>query len=62
MADEVKAATEEYRQEQDRLAGFFTDCYEFGPHWSVAVADLYNAYVEWCELVGEDPLGKRGFW
>jgi len=61
MADEVKAATEEYRQEQDRLAGFFTDCCEFGPHWSVAVADLYNAYVEWCELVGEDPLGKRAF-
>ena len=61
MADEVKAATEEYRQEQDRLAGFFADCCEFGPHWSVAVADLYNAYVEWCELVGEDPLGKRAF-
>ena len=61
MADEVKAATEEYRQEQDRLAGFFTDCCEFGPHWSVAVADLYNAYVEWCESEGEEPLKKRSF-
>ena len=61
MADEVKAATEEYRQEQDRLAGFFADCCEFGPHWSVAVADLYNAYVEWCEREGEEPLKKRSF-
>ena len=61
MADEVKAATEGYRQEQDRLAGFFADCCEFGPHWSVAVADLYSAYVEWCEQVGEEPLGKKAF-
>jgi len=61
MADEVKAATEEYRQEQDRLAGFFADCCEFGPYYSVTVADLYSAYVEWCEREGEEPLKKRSF-
>ena len=61
MADEVKAATEEYRQEQDRLAGFFADCCELGPHYSVAVAKLHNAYLEWCEQVGEEPLGKKPF-
>ena len=61
MADEVKAATEEYRQEQDRLAGFFADCCEFRPHYEVAVADLYSAYVGWCEREGEEPLKKRSF-
>lgn len=61
MAEEVKTATEEYRQEQDRLAGFLADECEFGPHYTAGVGELYDAYVMWCEREGEEPLGKRDF-
>jgi len=61
MAAEVRAATNDYQVEQDRLGGFLADCCEERPNVSVAVGELYDAYTKWCEENGEEPLGKRAF-
>ncbi|OQA93141.1 MAG: hypothetical protein BWY25_03126 [Chloroflexi bacterium ADurb.Bin222] len=61
MADAVRAATDEYRANQDRLAGFLADCCEVRPRVSTPVGELYDAYAEWCEAANEDPLGKTAF-
>jgi len=61
LADEVRAATKDYRAEQDRLAGFLAECCEERLRVSVGVGELYDAYAAWCEEAGEEPLGKRAF-
>jgi putative DNA primase/helicase len=59
---ETRAANEEYRLESDRLAEFFEDTCQFGPaHW-VRVPELWGAYSNWSNSVGESyPLAKRVF-
>ncbi|MFH1983189.1 MAG: phage/plasmid primase, P4 family [Pseudomonadota bacterium] len=57
--DEVKAATEDYRNEMDVMSEFIADrCIE-GPSHEVRTKDVYEAYVNWCEGNGERPLSKR---
>jgi P4 family phage/plasmid primase-like protien len=69
---DVAAATEQYRQESDRLKEFFEDrCFLAptgdGPSWKkdgcwVPVADLYAAYASWAEATGNKyPLSKDSF-
>lgn len=60
-AEEVLWATQEYRGEQDRLAGFLSDCCELKQYASVSVAELYDAYCEWCKETDEEPLTKKTF-
>lgn len=60
-AEEVLWATQEYRGEQDRLAGFLSDCCELKQYASVGVAELYDAYCEWCKETDEEPLTKKTF-
>lgn len=61
IAEAVRAATEEYKAEQDRLSGFLEECCELTPRGLVSVADLYAAYEEWCGREAEEPLKKRTF-
>ena len=61
IADEVQAATEAYRAEQDRLAGFLAEACEERAFSSVTVADLHEAYVSWCAAADEEALGKVAF-
>lgn len=61
VAEEVQAATEEYRQEQDRLAGFLADACEEKPFATVSLDDLYGAYESWCSAADEIVLGKIAF-
>jgi len=61
VPDEVKAATETYRQEQDILAVFLSECCVINPLAKAAAKDLYRAYVEWCEETGERPTSQRNF-
>jgi putative DNA primase/helicase len=56
---EVKAATEDYRAEQDVIAAFLADCCVRGPLAKVAVKDVYKAYTQWCEENGERPVAQR---
>ena len=69
---DVMAATEQYRQESDRLKEFFEDRCVLAPggdptswenqRWWVPVADLYPAYTSWVEATGNRyPLSKDLF-
>ena len=62
--DAVKAASEEYRNEQDVLADFLADKCKDDPDATVPAGELYKAYVEWCEtekIRERDRLGNRAF-
>ena len=59
VAETVSVATANYRQDQDRLAGFLVDRCELGPHYSTAVGEFYTAYSAWCTEAGEESLSKR---
>ena len=61
MAPEVKAATAEYKAEQDRLGSFLADCCEQAPHYTVPAGELYEVYEKWCKEAGEEALGKTAF-
>lgn len=61
IAPEVRAATTAYRAEQDRIGAFLVDACEQAPHYTIAVATLYDTYTAWCSEIGEDPLGKTAF-
>jgi P4 family phage/plasmid primase-like protien len=69
---DVAAATEQYRQESDRLKEFFEDCCVLAnggdaDSWKkegmwVPVSDLYAAYTSWAEAIGHKyPLSKDSF-
>jgi putative DNA primase/helicase len=71
-APDVAAATEQYRQESDRLKEFFEDRCALAPtgdatSWKkdgcwVPVSDLYAAYASWAEATGNRyPLAKDSF-
>ena len=61
VAEEVQAATETYRAEQDRLGGFLAETCEQKAHARVAVSELHDAYVDWCTAASEEALGKIAF-
>lgn len=51
--DEIKAANNEYRNEQDALCTFFEEHCIFRPDARVSVQDLFRVYTSWCEESGE---------
>jgi putative DNA primase/helicase len=69
---DVTAATEQYRQESDRLKEFFEDHCALAPagdgdawkkdgYW-VPVSDLYAAYTSWADAIDNKyPLSKNSF-
>jgi len=70
IPEEVKAATDSYREEQDTLAAFIDDCCVMVPQAEVTAKDLYTTYKAWCEATGTNArtqtwmgnqLKERGF-
>jgi putative DNA primase/helicase len=70
LPDEVRAATEAYRSEQDTLGNFLEEYCEVGAGYTALVGQLYDAYKEWCRDGEQKPsskivfgrmLGERGF-
>jgi len=59
--DEVRAATEEYRGEQDRVGVFLVGRCVVGSGYRVKVSDLYTAYQEWARKGGEHELAGQAF-
>jgi hypothetical protein len=57
----VTKATGDYRAEMDTLAAFVEDECIVRPDAWCKFADLYAAYIEWCEDSGEQPEKKRRF-
>jgi putative DNA primase/helicase len=59
--EEVKAATESYREEMDTLAEFIKDCCIMKPGARVSRKALFDAYLEWCQADGQAQLNTRSF-
>lgn len=67
--DVVKAASEDYKREQDRIGQFVGECCEVGLEWEELLSGgrasmdggLYEAYVEWTKAAGVHPLSKMRF-
>src|SRR5262249_43076828 len=61
-SDEVRAATDEYREEQDAVGRFLAECCQAGNHeYRVVCSVLYGAYAEWCDRGREQRLSKVAF-
>lgn len=60
---EVETATKEYREEQDVLSDFLTECcITEGDSLQVTNPDLWTAYEEWCRANGEKhPVSRKVF-
>lgn len=55
---EVKAATEQYKAEEDTLSEFMSDALEVGEGLTISVGELYSEYLLWCR-VQNAPLDER---
>ncbi len=59
--DEVRQATQAYREEQDLLGGFITDRCDVAAGNKESAASLFDEYVVWAQDSGEQPVTKRTF-
>jgi putative DNA primase/helicase len=57
----VRAASEEYRKDQDQVGLFIDECCIKDEHASLPKDTLYKAYSTWCEAIGERPMAFRTF-
>lgn len=58
--EEVKAATEEYRVESDRIAQFMRQCLKKEKGSEIKAANVYSRYKDWCRDNGYKYEGKTG--
>jgi putative DNA primase/helicase len=61
LPDKVRAATSEYRHDEDRVGRFVVDRCVTGPECRVRASDLYAAFKGWCEATGERCLSQTTF-
>ena len=57
----VRAATDEYRQEEDSIGQFLAECCELQPGAQVKAADLYSAFDRWARENGLDAMSNTAF-
>lgn len=57
----VQRATAAYREGQDVLGGFLTECCVVAPHAEAGATALYQTYRTWCEANGEYVVKQRKF-
>jgi putative DNA primase/helicase len=55
----VRQASVNYRQDEDHLGRFLTDCCTLGPGRYAMAADLRSRYEQWCKDEGEQPLAPK---
>lgn len=58
---EILAATNEYRKEEDVIEQFVTDALEFVTNYNARAQDVYNKYVEWAIANGMKPMSQTLF-
>ncbi len=61
VPDEVKAATDSYRDEMDVLAPFLDEACMASPGSRITARELYEAYETWCTANGERPRSQKSF-
>ena len=54
----VTKATKEYRQENDSIESFITECCELGKLKVCKNSELYGQYLNFCKMSGLDPLSQ----
>lgn len=59
--EEVKQATQGYKDEMDILGQFLSDCCVIKANVRVSVKDLYEQYKDWCKETGEYETTQRKF-
>jgi len=59
IAEEVRAATEQYKAEQDAIAGWLAERCKLGPTYSERIKDLYDDYKQYCGQEGDKPISKK---
>ena len=50
---QIKAATEEYKDDMDLTGSFIAECCELDPTYYVSTQDLFNAWTQWSTSSGE---------
>jgi putative DNA primase/helicase len=58
---EVRAATAAYREEQDTLHDFITECCMTGTDYRDKASRLYETYQAWCKRTREPGVGQKKF-
>lgn len=61
MPDEVRAATQGYREDMDTFSTFIEECCIVESRRKVSNRELRSAYETWCRENGEYPLGQKLF-
>ncbi len=61
VPEEVIAATNEYREFEDILAGFLGGCCVEDENALTSAKELYNAYTEYCSDNGDEPIKQITF-
>lgn len=61
VPESVSKATEEYRQENDKVTRFVDECCALEPEQETAARNLYHEYKLWCERSGLKPEGELRF-
>ncbi|HEX5269464.1 MAG TPA: phage/plasmid primase, P4 family, partial [Gemmataceae bacterium] len=59
--EEVRAATEGYRAEQDVLGEFLAQCCDRQGELKVRASQLFSAYRSWCDRAAEHAVSQRRF-
>ena len=57
----VRAATDAYRRENDSLAAFVSECCEVQKLAICRNSDLFNAYLDFCRMGGEEVISQKKF-
>ena len=61
LPDSVKAATEAYKHDSDKIALFFEDTLEESPNSEVRTSEVYARYQRWCSANGCYSENARNF-
>jgi hypothetical protein len=59
LPDEVRSATDAYRDEMDVYGGFLDELCVAGGSATITAKELYEAYTRWCDSNGEKPRSQK---
>jgi len=61
MPEEVKIATQQYREEEDVIGHFLNETCGLGRNYEVKAGELFQAYIDWCKENGYKPESGAKF-
>jgi putative DNA primase/helicase len=61
VPDVIRAATEDYRHEEDLIGRFVADCIKQNPGGFVAGKVVHDTFKHWCESAGIEPMNGTAF-